>query len=219
MAAHAYYDNYPEKDTLRKALVSEQRGLCCYCMGRIRSDSMKVEHWRCQSRFCGEQLDYRNLLGACQGGEGQPRSRQHCDTRKGDSDSSLESLRPESPDRGADLLRDGWCYQVRRCGIRRPARGRTQSQPPGIEDQPEANPRTDPRLVADGKATPRGPVPRERFVKERERRVGGAGDLEPFCQVSVWWLDQRLKRTARMNVPRHSESAFETVIEAHLLAH
>ena len=85
-APHSDYDNYPDKDSLRAMLVNEQRGLCCYCMGRIRSDSMKVEHWKCQSRFPGDQLDYRNLLGACQGGEGQPRSRQHCDTRKGDSD-------------------------------------------------------------------------------------------------------------------------------------
>ena len=42
----------------------------------------------------------------------------------------------------------------------------------------------------------RGPVPRERFEKERERRVGDASDLQPFCQVAVWWLDQRLKKMA-----------------------
>ena len=33
---HSNYDNYEDKDALRKALAGEQRGLCCYCMGRIR---------------------------------------------------------------------------------------------------------------------------------------------------------------------------------------
>ena len=59
---HSDYDNYTAKDDLRHALVSEQRGLCCYCMGRILEDRLKVEHWRCQSRYPKEQLnDVLNL--------------------------------------------------------------------------------------------------------------------------------------------------------------
>ena len=38
---HCDYDNYAAKDDLRNALVSEQRGLCCYCMGRIRELSQR----------------------------------------------------------------------------------------------------------------------------------------------------------------------------------
>lgn len=37
-------------------------------------------------------------------------------------------------------------------------------------------------------------VDREGFDRERARRVGGGGELEPFCQVAVWWLEQRLAR-------------------------
>lgn len=86
--ANSDYNNYSEKDDLRKSLVSEQRGLCCYCTQRIRpaTDKMKIEHWRCQSRFPEKQLDYSNLLGACLGCQGQALARQHCDTRKGDRD-------------------------------------------------------------------------------------------------------------------------------------
>ena len=85
---HSDYDNYNAKGELRNALVTEQSGLCCYCMGRISPDrsSMKIEHWRSQVRYSGKQLNYRNLLGACLGGLRQPPSLQHCDTRKGDSD-------------------------------------------------------------------------------------------------------------------------------------
>ena len=47
------YDNYQDKSTLRECLVSEQRGLCCYCMRAIRplEGAMKIEHWHCQDRY------------------------------------------------------------------------------------------------------------------------------------------------------------------------
>jgi hypothetical protein len=56
--------------------------------GRVRNGptTMKIEHWQCRSRYDDQQLNYRNLLGACLGGHGQPLHLQHCDTRKGDSD-------------------------------------------------------------------------------------------------------------------------------------
>lgn len=84
-ADHADYDNYADKDALRRSLVDEQRGLCCYCLSRIRPDTgaMKIEHWHCQEYYPNEQLDYRNLLGACMGNEGKPKAQQHCDTSKG----------------------------------------------------------------------------------------------------------------------------------------
>lgn len=90
------YENFRHRDRLRNALVAEQRGLCCYCQSRIRAtaDHMKIEHWHSQSRYAGEALDYQNLLGACRGNEGQPKSLQHCDTSKGDS---VLSRNPANP--------------------------------------------------------------------------------------------------------------------------
>ena len=65
------YNNYRNRDELRNALADEQRGLCCYCMGRIRPsrDAIKIEHWQCQANFPEVQLNYRNLLGTCLGGK------------------------------------------------------------------------------------------------------------------------------------------------------
>ena len=85
---HCDYDNYADKDTLRAALVADQRGLCCYCMCGItdQRETMKIEHWRSRSTFPDEELEFRNVLAACRGGEGQPLRQQHCDTRKGDQD-------------------------------------------------------------------------------------------------------------------------------------
>ena len=71
---------------LKKSLLAEQGNLCCYCMRRIRLDSMKVEHWRPRSRYPAEELRYENLLAACEDSKpahGAP-SEQCCDTHKAD---------------------------------------------------------------------------------------------------------------------------------------
>jgi uncharacterized protein (TIGR02646 family) len=96
---HADYANYQDKETLRRFLVAEQRGLCCYCLSRIRPETgrMKVEHFRSQTEYPAEQLVYRNLLGTCMGNEGQPRSDQHCDTRKGEDGLSRNPADPARP--------------------------------------------------------------------------------------------------------------------------
>jgi hypothetical protein len=39
-------------------------------------------------------LEYSNLLGACRGGEGQKKDQQHCDTRKGNLDVTFNPADP-----------------------------------------------------------------------------------------------------------------------------
>lgn len=82
------FDNYSDKDTLRKHLVREQRALCCYCQSRIHptGHEMKIEHWKSREHYESMQLDYDNLLGACLGGEGRRKKHQHCDSRKGEDE-------------------------------------------------------------------------------------------------------------------------------------
>jgi uncharacterized protein (TIGR02646 family) len=101
--ADADYGGYRDKDTLRQHLVREQRGLCCYCLSRIRADrdSMKIEHWHSQSNplYKHEQLDYSNLLGACKGNERPVGSDilerdLHCDASKGSNDLSKNPANP-----------------------------------------------------------------------------------------------------------------------------
>ena len=188
------YENYRDKDGLRQALVTEQRGLCCYCMSRIRNSptEMKIEHWKCQSGHTDEQLNYRNLLGACPGGQGQPPNLQHCDTRKANRDLLFNPADP------AHHIETRLSYE---------ANGSIRSDDEEFDQQLEKvlnlnlpMLRNNRRGVLDGildwwkteKARLRGPVPRVRFERERDRRVEGAGDLEPYCQVAIWWLEQRL---------------------------
>ena len=86
LTSDASYDGpdfTPIKDAIRRQLLDEQGHLCAYCMGRIKRESMKIEHWRPQSSHPKLQLAYPNLLGVCKGNEGQAPENQHCDTRKG----------------------------------------------------------------------------------------------------------------------------------------
>lgn len=80
------YHNMPTevKTLVRQQLLSEQGYLCAYCMQRIKADNSKIEHWHSQTHYPSEQLHYQNLLGVCQGNEGQTFAQQTCDTRKAD---------------------------------------------------------------------------------------------------------------------------------------
>lgn len=191
---NADYDNYTEKAALRHALVSEQQGLCCYCMGRIYngSDTMKMEHWRCQTRYPAEQLDYQNLLAACRGGEGQPRGLQHCDTRKGDRDLHWNPADP------FHRIETRIHYEID---------GSIRSEDPGLNAEIEEvlnlnlpflkNNRKSvlDAIITWWKGNIRGRnEERRRLKQERDQRIGHSGELEPFCQVAVWWLSQRLNR-------------------------
>ncbi|QSV71285.1 MAG: TIGR02646 family protein [Aphanizomenon flos-aquae KM1D3_PB] len=67
------YDGYrPKKPlTLKKALLTEQGYICCYCMRRISEDNMEIEHWQPQSKYPELQINYKNLLASCSGNRGK----------------------------------------------------------------------------------------------------------------------------------------------------
>ena len=191
---HSDYDNFQDKDLLRQALVAEQRELCCYCMRHIRAagDVMKIEHWQCQDHHPTEQLNYRNLLGACLGGEGQPGNKQHCDTRKGnkglkwnpaDPSHQIESrVRYESDGsiHGIEATFDAQLNDVLNLNLPQLKEGRK-----GVLDSVLEWWKIE-------KARLRGRVPRDRLIRKRDQYVAEGRQLRPYCQVAVWWLDQRI---------------------------
>jgi uncharacterized protein (TIGR02646 family) len=186
---HANYDNYADKDDLRQALVAEQHAVCCYCQSRIRatSDGMKIEHWQSQASFPALQLEYRNLLGSCPGGEGRRREDQHCDTSKGNVDLCFSVCDAAHPiERQIRFLGDG----------------RIQSDDGAVNDalNKVLNLNWE-RLVANRRAT------LEAFKQRLQRGhkldptrelpkwdASQPGDLPEFAQVIVYWLNKRLKR-------------------------
>lgn len=186
------YDNYPDKDDLRESLVLEQRGICCYCMQRIRptSTAMKIEHWQCQARYPHRQLDYSNLLGACLGCQNQSLERHHCDTRKGDHDLAYNPANPtHDVERKLTFLGDG-----------------TLQSTEVIFDQEinevlnlnEGILKKNRRALLDSiKDEFMGKNPSKADIQKEIRKWNGDlddGVLEPFCQVAIYYLRKKLQR-------------------------
>ncbi|AXW87006.1 retron system putative HNH endonuclease [Brenneria goodwinii] len=103
----------PIKVEIRTYLLAEQGYLCAYCMKRISTDSMKIEHWACQHDHPELELSYKNMLGCCMGNEGKPKNLQTCDTRKG---SDCIKFNPSEPNHHVnDLIKfhgDGKIYST-----------------------------------------------------------------------------------------------------------
>lgn len=84
------YEDYREKDDVRRQLLEEQGHICAYCMRRISIDKMKIEHWKAQNAEDGtgkeHMLEYRNMLGVCLGNQGNIYSKQTCDSHRGNAE-------------------------------------------------------------------------------------------------------------------------------------
>lgn len=192
---NATFEGYPEKHDLQTQIVAEQRGLCCYCQSRIRAsyNGMKIEHWQSQSpnKYPERQLDYVNLLGACQGGvkHGQksPIEHHHCDTAKRDEDLCF-------------CLTDTAHPIERR--IYFSGDGRICSDEPDIQrDLDRVLNLNLSQLMDNRKSTldafkqrlDRGPVD---VATELPKWDGSReGDLPPFAQVVVSWLEKKRRRS------------------------
>lgn len=102
----ARFEDLPKdvKDELRKSLVEEQGGLCCYCGSEIQADNTSViEHLlpKGDERYKHLQLEYSNLLCSCDGGRAEREKKSksekklypsHCDNKKHDNKIDVSPL-------------------------------------------------------------------------------------------------------------------------------
>jgi uncharacterized protein (TIGR02646 family) len=191
--AHSDYGNYQHKDELRVSLVGEQRGLCCYCTGRIRAGerTMKIEHWQSQKAHPQHQLAYGNLLGACPGGESQAAANQHCDTRKGDRDLKWNPANP------AHMIE---------ARLRYLADGAVESTDAVFNDQLNSilglnlqHLKNSRKAVLDAVLAwwrHAQPVPKQKLQAQIDRRTNHVVEHEPFSPVTVWFLRQKMGAAA-----------------------
>ncbi len=183
----------PVKDAIREALLKEQGGLCAYCMQRIRADTMKVEHWHSRAGHSQEGLDYQNMLGCCPGNEGQPRNSQHCDTRKGNDDISLN---PANPAHHA------------RMKIRYEGDGTIRSDDPQFDEEIKdvlnlnwyrlrQNRKAVVEAVIQALSKHSGARTRREIQRliDRWNSPGAEGCFREYCDVAVYYLNRRLCRT------------------------
>jgi uncharacterized protein (TIGR02646 family) len=185
------YDNFADKDALRASLVAEQKGICCYCTQRIHPDlsSMKIEHWQCQERYPDRQLEYKNLLAACKGGEGQKPAQQHCDTKKGNADLSFNP---------ADFNHDV------ESKIKFLGNGEIKSINPHFDREINENLNLNQRTLVNNRKSILDAF-HQKFMntnpsivdlqKELAKWNGDSGqNLEPFCQVVIYYLRKKISR-------------------------
>ncbi len=188
---YADYDNYPKKDDLRHSLASEQRGLCCYCMQRIRpsSQNMKIEHWQCQDLYSDKQIDYNNLLGACLGGEGQAPEIQHCDIKKGNLDLTYNPANPLHDVEGSlHFLGDGTIKSIDAQFDQEINTVLNLNQSLLVKNRKEVL-----------EALRQGLIQKKHsdadiFRELKKWNGDNGGELEPFCQVIVYYLRKKINR-------------------------
>src|ERR1043166_1167240 len=139
-----------------------------------------------------QQLDYSNMLGACLGGEGQPQEEQHCDTRKGKKDLKFNPADP------THKIEERVYFEIDGCIGSTDVEFNLQlNDVLGLNVKALKNRR---KAIVDGLATwlreyrarnHRGPDAAT-LQRMRAKRLPAGGQLEPFVNVAVWWLDQRL---------------------------
>lgn len=185
---HSSYANYQGKPALRTALVAEQRGLCCYCMGRIIADGqrMKIEHWQSQAGYPQHQLDYGNLLGACLGGGAAKPGDQTCDTRKGDLDLKWNPATPLHAIESRISYRNN---------------GEIRSNDPQFDGELDVVLNLNVPFLKNNRKGALEAVQKWWQIKRPSRNQvqaritkfdNGIGDLEAFAPVAIWFLKRKL---------------------------
>jgi uncharacterized protein (TIGR02646 family) len=206
LTPYSDFDNYRDKDALRRALVEEQRGLCCYCLQPIQADGrrMKIEHWHSQERYKNdpdERLLYWNLLGACKGNEGQPEADQHCDTFKGEgelsrnpaiprhnvealihylSDGRIASSNPQFDTELNNVLNLNVAY------LRNSRLGQLRAFQKSLKKRPA--------LLSQSRANRRKVRQSWESLLAEWEGSSNFGDLNAFCGVITYWIKKKLTR-------------------------
>lgn len=148
---------------------------------------MKIEHWHSQSpsKYPEEQLDYTNLLGACKGNEGQPRAKQHCDSRKADQHLSRNPANPAHA--VEDFIRFEFDGSIASTG---PI---FDTEPNAVLNLNLAFLKNNRKVTLDAFKVLLGKDGRlERHLQKWNGELD-SGALQPYCQVVVYWLRKRLR--------------------------
>lgn len=112
-AIRRVFDNDFPKNEVKKILLHEQHGICAYCMKRIRMDShSRLEHLAPLSKDKDKAIDYRNMLGVCDGGARSTGNQGHilcCDAHKKETEITTSPLNKLQMDKIA-YDKDGKIY-------------------------------------------------------------------------------------------------------------
>ena len=157
---------------------------------------MKIEHWKCQAHHPREQLNYRNLLGACRGGHGQPARLQHCDTRKRNRDLKWNPADPEHRIEARVRYEPDGSIHADDADFDKQLNDVLNLNQPVLRNRRKGKYDAVLQWWRSQNKQYQGRVSRERLDRERARYDAIVGKLDPYCQVAVWLLSQKLARMA-----------------------
>ena len=194
----AYYDGYNEKDDVREMLLKEQGYLCAYCMRRIDINHMKIEHWFPENELSDiERLDYRNMLGSCEG---------HIDGTNGKKDDTCDSHK------SGDKITVNPLDNSTLCSIKYNSEGKIYSDNNIIENDIDVilNLNSEKHLLKLNRKSMLKQV-REELCKMQKRGIWGRNVLEKvknkyinadengykkeYAGVAIWYIDKKLNNT------------------------
>lgn len=201
------YDGYRDKKILREYLVKEQRGICCYCMGRIQPKelTMKIEHFLSRTNHPTMRLVYLNLFGACLGNENVGINT-HCDTFKGKNEFHFHMCTSGSIHAEIKYKPNGEIYSDNEELYNEIGKPIYYNEEGILVKQPGILNLNLPELVKARKSTldgfikanltgKLGPLNQTKLKRFRDKWSGEShkDQLEPYCMIVVHYLDKKIK--------------------------
>lgn len=201
-----------QKQKMREQAFAEQGGLCAYCMSRLPrppgKDGMKIEHFETRAWTPGQIFDWGNLLGVClgdvgleTGGEGDHRTRYHCDTYRGYLPKERQPLDLSPAAFPPDV---GKSFSYTTSGEMRPAPGlekTTRERAEATIDRLNLNIARLQRnrgAVIDAlrsRFREKKPTPgRVKALLDRCSTPDADGLLQPYCQTAIDYLTKKLRQ-------------------------
>lgn len=193
------------KQQLIKQLITEQKGLCCYCMQQFENSVYHIEHLVPQSAFKNEEVNYYNLFLSC---GNDKYYKKHCGQFKKENQipKLISYFNPKSNEKCQDLFK----YNI--IGEILPIQGE-ESIKDNYKHYKTLNPNTksllgsievlnlncislvaDRRKIADAIfSLPDNRPLIENTITNLEIPNPVTGFLDPMCSVSIFFLKQKLK--------------------------
>jgi len=200
------YENLKEECSyvVRESLIDEQGYICCYCMQRIymhekgTTPITKIEHFLCQADYPDKDLDYKNMLLACMGGEGAPKRLQICDTRKRNA---ILSISPTNTSRNIeDLIKykpNGEIYSTDNTLNEELESVLNLNLPRLVKNREAMYLEVQSRIRIEGKKQG-NKVLQKKFLEDEKAKLLKMknGKFKEYCMVGVYVINKKLRKIA-----------------------
>jgi len=193
------------KQEMRDALWAEQKGLCAYCMSRLKDktrEGMKIEHFIPRAKDDSQWFAWSNLLGVCLGDMGVEDSQErfHCDTFRGHLPTDKQELHVHPaqfpPDAGKlfSCTREGELIPAR--NLDEPMKSRVQETIGKLNLNVSRLKRNRAQVlsVLQNKLRQNDSPTSIKAMLDTAKRVDASGSLREYAEFAVQYLEKKLRQ-------------------------